>query len=145
MGIDNTEDYADGWCPKGERFAAERRGSRTERVSFMAAWHQHQLVAPLTYQGYCNRAVFETWLEEKLLPVLESGSVVSCDNASFHHGGRLKALIQQAECHLLYLPPYSPDLNPIVGEAFPQGTSVVCFEKPHAKTDSIWPILSASC
>ena len=112
-GINNTEDYAYGWCAKGERFAAERRGNRTERVSFMAAWHQQQLVAPLTYQGYCNRRVFETWLEEKLLPVLEPDSVIICDNASFHKGGRIEALIQQAGCHLLYLPPYSPDLNPI--------------------------------
>ncbi|MBD1915072.1 IS630 family transposase, partial [Phormidium sp. FACHB-77] len=114
----NTEDYAYGWCLKGERFAAERRGNRTERVSFIAAWHHHQLVAPLTYQGYCNRLVFETWLEEKLLPVLEAGSVIICDNASFHKGGRIEALIRQVGCHLLYLPPYSPDLNPIEHQWF---------------------------
>jgi len=56
----------------------------------MAAWQQHQLVAPLIYQGYCNRAVFETWLEEKLLPVLAPDSVIICDNASFYKGGALK-------------------------------------------------------
>ncbi|MEO1069958.1 MAG: IS630 family transposase [Cyanobacteria bacterium J06638_6] len=117
-GIDNTEDYGYGWCPKGERFAAERRGKRTERVSFMAAWSQHQLVAPLTYEGYCNRAVFETWLDEQLLPALPYGSVIICDNASFHKGGRIEALIQQAGCYLLYLPPYSPDLNPIEHQWF---------------------------
>jgi len=117
-GIDNTEDYAYGWCPKGERFAAERRGKRTERVSFIAAWYQHQLVAPLTYEGYCNRAVFETWLETQLLPALPYGSVIICDNASFHKGGRIAELIQQAGCALLYLPPYSPDLNPIEHQWF---------------------------
>lgn len=117
-GLNNAEDYADGWCPKGERVAAERRGKRTERVSFMAAWHQHRLVAPLTYEGYCNRLVFETWLEEQLLPALPYGSVIICDNASFHKDGRIEALIQQAGCYLLYLPPYSPNLNPIEHQWF---------------------------
>ena len=79
----------------------------------MAAWHQHQLVAPLTYEGYGNRSVFETCLEQKLLSVLAPGSVIICNHASFHQGGRIEELIQQAGCHLLYLPPYSPDLNPI--------------------------------
>ena len=143
-GINNTEDDAYGWCPKGKRFAAERCGNRTERVSFIAAWHQHQLVAPLTYEGYCNRLVFETWLATQLLPALPYGSVIICDNASFHKGGCIEELIQQAGCDLLYLPPYSPDLNPIVGEAFPNGTSMVCAEEPHAKTDSVWPTLSTS-
>ena len=117
-GINNTEDYAYGWCLKGERFPAERRGNRTERVSFMAAWHQHQLVAPLTDEGYCNRLVLETWLEEQLLPMLPYDSVIICDNASFHKGGRIETLIQQAGCHLVYLPPYSPDLNPIEHQWF---------------------------
>ena len=61
-GLNNTEDDAYGWGLKGQRFAAERRSNRTEQVSFMAAWHQHQLVAPLTEEGDCHRAVFETWL-----------------------------------------------------------------------------------
>ena len=117
-GIDNTEDYAYGWGPKGERFAAERRGKRTERVSFIAAWYQHQQVASRTYEGYCNRPVFETWLETQLLPALTYGSVIICDHASFHKGGRIKELIQQAGCELLYLPPYSPDLNPIEHQWF---------------------------
>ncbi|NEQ42404.1 MAG: hypothetical protein F6K00_02105 [Leptolyngbya sp. SIOISBB] len=94
-------------------------------------------MAPLTYGGYCNRLVFETWLEEQLLPALPYGSVIICDNDPFHKGGRIEALIQQAGCDLLYLLPDSPDLNPIVGEAFPKGTSGVRFEEPDAKTDSI--------
>ena len=84
----------------------------------MAAWHQHQLVAPVTYEGYCDRQVFEIWLEAQLLPQLSPGSVLICFNASFHKGGRIEALIRQADCHLLYLPPYSPDLNPIEHQWF---------------------------
>ena len=112
-GIDNTEDYSYGWCKRGERFAAERRGSRSERVSFIAALCQKTMLAPMTYEGYCNRNVFETWLEQALLPTLEPGKVIICDNATFHNGGRIQSLVEQAGCRLLYLPPYSPDLNPI--------------------------------
>jgi transposase len=57
--------------------------------------------------------VFETWLESCLLPTLKAGQVVVMDNATFHKGGRIEELIQDAGCTLLYLPPYSPDLNKI--------------------------------
>lgn len=117
-GIDDTDDYTYGYCLKGERFGAERKGSGKERVSFIAALQQQQLVAPMTYEGYCNRAVFESWLEQFLLPSLEPGQVIICDNATFHKGGRIEALIEQANCRLLYLPPYSPDFNPIEHQWF---------------------------
>ena len=112
-GIDDVEDYGYGWCECGQRFEAVRQGSRKERVSFIAALHQQQLIAPMTYEGYCNREVFEVWLEQVLLPSLQLGQVLICDNATFHKGGRIEALVEQAKCQLLYLPPYSPDLNPI--------------------------------
>ena len=50
---------------------------------------------------------------EHLLPQLKPGQVVILDNASFHQGGRIRELIEECGCHLLYLPPYSPDFNPI--------------------------------
>lgn len=117
-GIDDTEDYGYGWCERGARFHAERRGSRKARVSFIAPWSEHTLVTPMTYEGYCNRVVFETWLEKGLLPTLPPGKVIICDNATFHKGGRIQTLIEQAGCRLLYLPPYSPDLNPIEHQWF---------------------------
>ena len=117
-GIDDTEDYGYGWCECGQRFEAVRQGSRKQRVSFIAALHQKTLIAPMTYEGYCNRAVFEVWLEQALLPSLQPGQVIICDNATFHKGGRIEALVKQANCQLLYLPPYSPDLNPIEHEWF---------------------------
>lgn len=70
-------------------------------------------MAPFTIEGACNRVVFETWLETCLLPLLKPGQVVVLDNATFHKGGRIAPLIEQASCQLLYLPPYSPDLNKI--------------------------------
>jgi len=70
-------------------------------------------LAPFTVEGACNRTVFEMWLETSLLPTLEPGQVLVMDNATFHKGGRIFQLIKDAGCQLLYLPPYSPDLNKI--------------------------------
>ena len=72
-----------------------------------------QLMAPFTVEGACNRAVFEIWLETCLIPLLWPGQLVVMDNATFHKGGRIEQLIQEAGCELLYLPAYSPDFNKI--------------------------------
>lgn len=112
-GMDNRDNYAYGWNERGQRFHALKSGRRQGRVNMIAALCQRDLLAPFTVEGACNRAVFETWLEACLLPVLEPGQVVVMDNATFHKGGRIEQLIEEAGCQLLYLPPYSPDLNQI--------------------------------
>jgi transposase len=112
-GMDNREDYGYGWNLRGERFHALKSGRRQGRVNMIAALSQAQLIAPFTVEGACNRAVFEIWLETCLVPVLEPGQVVIMDNATFHKGGRIEQLLVEAGCQLLYLPPYSPDLNRI--------------------------------
>lgn len=63
--------------------------------------------------GAWTRATFEAFLQDGLLPVLEPGSVLVLDNASIHRGGAIRELVEAAGCSVLYLPPYSPDLNPI--------------------------------
>lgn len=118
-GIDNREDYGYGWNPKGERFYDLKSGRRNLRVSIMSALCQGKLVAPLTFEGACNRLVFEKWLEEKLLPELKSGQTVILDNATFHKSLKVRELIESVGCELEYLPPYSPDLNDIEHYWFP--------------------------
>ncbi|MEH2380469.1 MAG: IS630 family transposase [Nostoc sp.] len=118
-GIDNREDYGYGWNPKGERFHDLKSGKRNVRVSIMSALCQGKLVAPLTFEGSCNRLVFEKWLEEKLLPELKSGQTVILDNATFHKSQKIRELIESVGCELEYLPPYSPDLNDIEHYWFP--------------------------
>jgi transposase len=112
-GMDSRCGYDYGWNEKGQRFEALKSGRRQGRVNTIAAWCNHNLLAPFTVEGACNRTVFEMWLENCLLPTLEPGQVVVMDNATFHKGGRISQLIEDAGCQLLYLPPYSPDLNPI--------------------------------
>ena len=109
--MDNRDEYEYGWNEKGQRFHALKSGRREGRVNIIAALCNQNLIAPFTVEGACNRMVFETWLETCLLPTLQPGQVVVMDNATFHKGGRIQQLIQDAGCELLYLPPYSPDLN----------------------------------
>lgn len=61
-GLDNREDYGYGWNIKGERFHDFKSGKRSIRVSIISALSQGKLIAPLTFEGACNRAVFEQWL-----------------------------------------------------------------------------------
>jgi transposase len=79
----------------------------------IAGYREGQLLAPFTVGGACNRPVFEIWLETCLIPVLQPGDWVVIDNATFHHGGRIAALIAAAGVQIVYLPPYAPDLNRI--------------------------------
>jgi transposase len=111
--MDSRDDYAYGWNPEGERFHALKSGRRQGRVNMIAAYCEHHLIAPFTIEGACNRIVFETWIETCLIPLLKFGQWLVIDNATFHKGGRIEQLIEQAGCKVLYLPPYSPDFNKI--------------------------------
>lgn len=108
-----SSDYEYGWCERGKRFEALKSGKRTGRINMIAAYCHKRLFAPFTVEGSCNRNVFETWLEKCLIPALKPGQVVIMDNATFHKGGLIQELIESVGCRILYLPPYSPDLNRI--------------------------------
>jgi len=112
-GFDNREDYPYGYSPKGTRCHALKSGKRTERVSWISALREHKLFAPLTFEGACNRDLFETWLAERLIPQLTSGDIIIIDNATFHQGEAIKEMVSKAGCEIWYLPAYSPDLNKI--------------------------------
>ncbi len=74
----------------------------------------HRGVGPcLAVEGPATREVFETYLERVLAPVLRPGRMVVMDNLSAHKGGRVREIVEGRGCELVYLPPYSPDLNPI--------------------------------
>lgn len=88
-------------------------------MSIMSGLCQGSLVAPLTFEGACNRMVFEKWLEQMLIPALKPGQTVILDNATFHKSEKISQLIRESGCQLQYLPPYSPDLNEIEHYWFP--------------------------
>ena len=98
---------------RGERIYEEVSGQRRERTSIIAASQQGKLVAPAVFQGACDTAMVDAYFEKVLLPVLPSGSVIVLDNARFHQSPTTQKLVEDAGCRLLFLPAYSPDLNPI--------------------------------
>jgi transposase len=82
-------------------------------VTFVAGLRLSGLVAQKAFDQPMNAAVFEAWVEKCLVPQLSPGDVVVMDNLSSHTGPRVEALIKAAGAALRYLPPYSPDMNPI--------------------------------
>jgi len=102
-----------GWGVKGERVYGLKSGNQRPRTSCIGALHKGKLIAPFLFEGNTNTVVFNTWLKECLLPLLFKGKTIIMDNAIFHKSKETRELIENAGCYLLYLPPYSPDLNPI--------------------------------
>jgi len=100
---------------RGKRVKTDVCGKKSERTSLISGWvHQaKEFIAPYAFNGYTDSTRFNQWLEQCLLPALGPGWAIILDNASFHKGARTKELVEKAGCHLLYLPPYSPDFNPI--------------------------------
>ncbi len=88
-------------------------------MSLIDALHQQELIAPLVFEGTCNTALFEAYVEHCLVPVLKPGQMVIYDNASFHQSAKARRLIEEAGGTQKFLPPYSPDLNPIEHCRFP--------------------------
>ena len=88
-------------------------GMRYARESFIAAKREAQILSPFCYRETCNTDLFNMWLKDFLIPKLHPGQVVILDNAAFHKSQETKKLIKEAGCRMLFLPPYSPDLNPM--------------------------------
>ena len=100
-------------APRGEAVCADIPGARCGRTSVISASRGNRLVCPFTFEGHCNGEVVETYFRDLLLPAIPKGSVVVLDNASFHGSAALQALVEASGCFLMFLPAYSPDLNPI--------------------------------
>jgi transposase len=105
------------WSRKGKRAFASAPRNWGKNVTLLASITLRGLGPCLAVEGSTTREVFETYLECVLTPTLRPGQVVVMDNLSSHKGARVKEIIEGAGCELLYLPPYSPDFNPIE-EAF---------------------------
>ena len=114
-GFDRTVYRPYGWGRLGCRVRGFRSGQRRPRTSLVAGWIActKTLIAPLLFEGTTNTLMFNAWLREGLLPELPANSVVVMDNAAFHTSQETKDILLKAGHTLLYLPPYSPDLNPI--------------------------------
>jgi transposase len=102
-----------GRCRRGERLRAGVPFGHWKTTTFVASLRRSGMVAPMVLDGPINRDAFIAYVDQVLVPELRPGDVVIMDNLSSHKGPVVRELIEAAGASLLYLPPYSPDFNPI--------------------------------
>ncbi len=102
------------WALRGAKVYADKLGNAKKgRTNLIMGLRGNTWLAPVLFTGSCNAILVEEWLEQHLIPELQKPSVIICDNAPFHRKEKLRAIAAKHGHHLLFLPPYSPDFNPI--------------------------------
>jgi len=102
-----------GLAPRGEKVYGEVSGKRYKRTNIVSAQCGNEKIAPYIYEWSTSSAWFEVWFEWHLCPHLSPGKFVIMDNALFHRKKPLEKIAAFYGLHIIWLPPYSPDLNPI--------------------------------
>ena len=101
------------WAPIGARAFGRAPAGHWKTTTFLAGLTRDGLIAPFVLDGAMNREIFTQYVRQMLAPLLGSRDIVILDNLSAHKSEEIAALIRDRGARLLYLPPYSPDLNPI--------------------------------
>lgn len=102
-----------GRCARGERLRISVPHGHWKTTTFIGALTLRGFIAPFVIDRPVNRIIFETYVEKVLLPELRPGDIIVMDNLSSHKGPRVREMIESVGARLEYLPPYSPDFNPI--------------------------------
>jgi len=102
-----------GWGPKGERLVSFAPDGRWHTLTFLAALRINALTEPCVIDGPINGTIFRAYIEQFLVPALRPGDIVILDNLGSHRSQAVRSSILDAGAKLAFLPPYSPDLNPI--------------------------------
>jgi transposase len=117
MGANTSLHSLYAWSKRGERACCSAPRNRGKNTTLLASMTLEGMGPSLAVTGSVNTTVFEAYLKQVLLPHLRPGGILVMDNLSAHKSERVRELIEAAGCEVLYLPPYSPDFNPIE-EAF---------------------------
>jgi transposase len=102
-----------GWSTRGERLVGHVPMGHWETMTFIAGFRQIGIVAPMVIKGAMNGEAFLAYIEQCLVPTLKRRDIVVIDNVPFHKASGVQEAIEAVGATLRYLPPYSPDLNPI--------------------------------
>jgi transposase len=102
-----------GWGPRRKRLIAHVPHGHWKTMTFLAALRRDRIDAPWVLDGPINSEAFKTYVRNELLKTLKPGDIVVLDNLGSHKGKAVRNMIRNAGAHLMFLPPYSPDLNPI--------------------------------
>jgi transposase len=125
-----------GWGPRGERVVGSTPHGHWLTTTFVGGLTVNGFIAPYVMPCPMNRAIFEAWTEQALVPELPDRAIVVMDNLSAHKGPKVAADLKAAGGEVLYLPPYSPDLNPIE-QAFAKLKHLLRSAKRRT-TDDVW-------
>ncbi len=112
-GIDMNTCKERGWGKIGEVLIEKKSGKYYERMNIIAGYVNRETIAPMVFNGTCDTQIFNNWVAQFLINDLEPGQIVVMDNASFHKSQKTRDLIESVGCGVIFLPPYSPDYNPI--------------------------------
>ena len=99
--------------PRGQKVFGKISGRKFKRINIVSGICCGKWVAPVEYDGSTDSTLFEFWFENCLLKEVKRGKFIILDNAAFHRKARLIELAAKKRCKVIFLPPYSPDLNPI--------------------------------
>lgn len=102
-----------GWAPRGHKLVAHAPFGKWRTLTFLAALRHDRIDAPCVLDGPINGESFTAYVEQFLVPTLAPGDVVVMDNLGSHKGTAVRKAIRSVGARLIFLPPYSPDLNPI--------------------------------
>jgi putative transposase len=102
-----------GWAPRGQRLIGKAPFGHWNTMTFLAALRHDRIDAPWLLDGPINGERFRLYVEKVLVPTLKPGDIVIMDNLGSHKGKAVRQAIRGASCKLIFLPKYSPDLNPI--------------------------------
>ena len=102
-----------GWCGVGKRLVDKVPHGHWKTMTFLAALRSDRIDAPCVFDGPINGERFRAYVEQALVPTLKPGDVVIMDNLGSHKGAAVRRALRRAGAKLFFLPPYSPDLNPI--------------------------------
>ena len=102
-----------GWQARGKPLVAKVPHGHWQTMTFLAALRHDRITAPFVLDGPINGNAFTIYVEQVLVPTLKPGDIVVMDNLGSHKSSKVRRLIRAAGARLLFLPPYSPDLNPI--------------------------------
>lgn len=102
-----------GWAPRGQRLVDEVPHGHWKTATFLAALRNNRIEAPCLFDGPINGERFRAYVEQFLIPTLKPNDIVVLDNLGSHKGKAVRQAIKAAGARLLFLPKYSPDLNPI--------------------------------
>lgn len=102
-----------GWAPRGRRLAGWLPHGHWKTLTFVAGLRRDRVTAPCVFDGPINGRSFLAYVEQVLAPELKPGDTVVMDNLGSHKGHAVRHAIETVDARLLFLPPYSPDLNPI--------------------------------